>query len=168
MLQLNRKKICNLIKKSFSYCMKKIPWNLKDVQMPSFDCFLGDICLRINFFFFCQIRFHLIDIENFGLMEAFYIFSRHCTSIVEFAPTYEWFSSLKISLDTLEFFSILSNFKNQKDTPWWNSSTVKGCFFSENSIGLKKICQITILNLNFWNYILFYVAKKAGKFKQRV
>ena len=36
----------------------------------------------------------------------------------------------------------------------------KGRFFSENSMGLKKICQITILNLNFWNYILFYVAKK--------
>ena len=56
------------------------------------------------------------------------------------------------------------------------SNHFKGPFFSENLMGLKKICQITILNLNFWNYILFVfvlqlifrltpltsVAKKAG------
>ena len=55
-------------------------------------------------------------------------------------------------------------------------------FFSENSMGLKKIYQTTILDLNFWNYILFVlvlqlicrltpltsVAKKAEKFKWRV
>ena len=59
--------------------------------------------------------------------------------------------------------------------------SAKGPFFSENSMVLKKICQITILNLNFLNYILFVfvlqlifrltpltsVAKKARKFKQR-
>ena len=32
----------------------------------------------------------------------------------------------------------------------------KGRFFSENSIWLKKICQIIILDLNFWSYIRFY------------
>jgi hypothetical protein len=30
-----------------------------------------------------------------------------------------------------------------------DKKTIKGPFFSENLMGLKKICQITILNLNF-------------------
>ena len=60
--------------------------------------------------------------------------------------------------------------------------SAKGPFFSENSMVLKKICQITILNLNFLNYILFVfvlqlifrltpltsVTKKAKKFKRQV
>ena len=42
---------------------------------------------------------------------------------------------------------------------FWPLQITKGRFFSENSIGLKKICQKTILNFNFEITFCFSVSK---------
>ena len=92
--------------------------------------------------------------------------------IVDHIISYIWLLSIcgsqKTQLDS--FFSHQSNIYIQSKSSaiiyrseFLKNSNIKGCFFSENSMGLKKICQNTILNLNFWNYILFYEEPAVGQ-----